>query len=219
MTPTLPSDRHGSRLPASEIEKFRARHRRLCRVQQQSLSPSPRIESLDVDDGRRRKTSAQWRQKKQNCNQLDDGYWPKSAGTEMHLGFNAFDFSASPEGFYDEALEPVVVKVPIIESGRQNDDELFNDEPEPAGEVEPAFENDEVQKRKQQMTDVAKQVTAMGFNSTSLWEQRCSIRESNQQLSTYRKGLNAQCHWGPPVHYATHDDQRRALYHQPQYYA
>ncbi|KAL3656886.1 hypothetical protein V7S43_018226 [Phytophthora oleae] len=222
MAPTLPSDRRRNSLPAPNIEKFRARHRRLCRVQQQAVSPNSMIESQDVDDGRRRKISVKWRQKQQtqHCNQFDDGYWPKSAGTEMHLGFNAFDFSASPEGFYDDALEPVVVKAPIIESDQQDDGELFNDQPEPAGEAEPAFENDEVQKRKQYMADVARQVAAMGFNSASLWEQRISVRQPNQPLSTYGQGGSmAQCLWRPPVHYATYDDQRRALYYQPQYYA
>eukprot|EP00644_Phytophthora_capsici_P004500 jgi/Phyca11/111136/e_gw1.19.296.1 len=210
MASTLPSDRRRNSLPVSDIEKFRARHRRLCRVQQQCLSPNSSIESLDVDDGRRRKVSAKWRQRQQtqHCNQLDDGYWPKSAGTEMHLGFNAFDFSASPEGFYDDALESVVAKAPIIESEQQ--DELFNDEPEPAGEIEPAFENDKVQKRKQYMTDVARQVTAMGFNSPSLWEHRTSTRESKRQLSAYGLGSDTQYLWKSPVHYAMYDDQRRA---------
>ncbi|KAG7379909.1 hypothetical protein PHYPSEUDO_008031 [Phytophthora pseudosyringae] len=162
MTPALPSGGPRTSLPASEIERFRARHRRLCRGQQAASPSSSRIEALDVDEGRTRKISANWRHKQQQTqlrNQFDDGYWPKSAGTEMHLGFNAFDFSASPEAFCDDAEESVATEAPIIEMSRQDDDGVYQDQDQP----EPAsMGDDEQQKRNQHMADVAKQVTAMG---------------------------------------------------------
>ncbi|EEY57382.1 uncharacterized protein PITG_11233 [Phytophthora infestans T30-4] len=79
---------------AADIERYRARHRRMCRGQLPDATPSPQIEDLDVEDGRTRKISAKWRQQTQPqqvpvSNQLHDA--------EMHVGFNAFDFSASPE--------------------------------------------------------------------------------------------------------------------------
>ncbi|KAG2844791.1 hypothetical protein JG687_00003132 [Phytophthora cactorum] len=82
---------------AADIERYRARHRRMCRGQQLDATPSPQVEDLDVEDGRTRKISAKWRQQTQPqqvpvCNQFHDG-------AEMHMGFNAFDFSASPEAF------------------------------------------------------------------------------------------------------------------------
>ncbi|KAG3118339.1 hypothetical protein PI124_g1342 [Phytophthora idaei] len=198
----------------SEIERFRARHRRLCRGQQDAL-PGSRIEALDVDGGRTCKISANWRQNQQQTqlrNQLDDGYWPESAGTEMHLGYNAFDSSAPPEGFCDDAEDPVVLKAPVIEPNQQL-------QPEPAVELEPASDDDDDhQKRKQFMADVGKKVASMGFNNTSMWERRLPGRQLSgkpiQQLSTF--GQNVL--WGFPVHYASYNDQRQAMYYQPQYY-
>ncbi|KAE9046368.1 hypothetical protein PR003_g5544 [Phytophthora rubi] len=91
---------------AAEIERFRARHRRLCRGQTPDVTPSPQVEDLDVDDGRTRKISAKWRQQQQQqqqvppvSNQTDDANW--ATDSEMSMGFNAFDFSASPEAFYE----------------------------------------------------------------------------------------------------------------------
>ncbi|KAE8915688.1 hypothetical protein PF003_g78 [Phytophthora fragariae] len=148
-----------TRRSASEIERFRARHRRLCR-ESAALSLSPKVEALDEDGGRTRKISANWRQKQQRdrlCSEFEDGYWPKSAGTEMHLGFNAFDFSSSPEAFYDEPEEPVEEKAPAYEPDQLPFKVLPSQLP-----VEPSSDED-VQQR-QHMTEVAKQVTAMGFN-------------------------------------------------------
>jgi hypothetical protein len=86
---------------AADIERFRARHRRLCRGQKPEATPSPQVEDLDVEDGRTRKVSAKWRQQQQRqipvSNQFDDA--------EMHMGFNAFDFSASPEAFGETAQQ------------------------------------------------------------------------------------------------------------------
>ncbi|KAL3670473.1 hypothetical protein V7S43_004792 [Phytophthora oleae] len=94
----------------SEIERFRARHRRLCRDQQKSVATS-KIENLDQDEGRTRKISSNWPQKHRQVSSLqyEDGFWPGSAGTEMRLAFNAFDFSASPEAFNDEPDELVEI--------------------------------------------------------------------------------------------------------------
>ncbi|KAE9283127.1 hypothetical protein PF008_g27478 [Phytophthora fragariae] len=190
-----------TRRSASEIERFRARHRRLCR-ESAALSLSPKVEALDEDGGRTRKISANWRQKQQRdrlCSEFEDGYWPKSAGTEMHLGFNAFDFSSSPEAFYDEPEEPMEEKAPAYEP----DQVPFKVLP-PQLPVEPSSDED-VQQR-QHMTEVAKQVTAMGFNGASLWQRRFPGLGPIQQLSTFG-----------PVHYATIGDQRQALYYQPMF--
>ncbi|GMF17438.1 unnamed protein product [Phytophthora lilii] len=91
---------------ASAIEQYRACHRRICRDERQfACSTSSAVESLDVDEGRTRKVSAKWRLKRQLQSQssvgYDDGNWPKAAGTEMHIGYNAFDFSSCPEALYD----------------------------------------------------------------------------------------------------------------------
>ncbi|ETL92419.1 hypothetical protein L917_09256 [Phytophthora nicotianae] len=142
VTSAPPSDGAKFSEEAAEIERFRARHRRMCRGQQQNASTTSTTEALDVDGGRTRKISAKWRQKQLHRNQIEDGAWPQSAGTEMHLCFNAFDFSSSPEAFYEE--EPVETTSEPVE---------------------------EEEKRRLHMAEVAKQVTAMGFNSASLWEQ------------------------------------------------
>ncbi|KAG6617128.1 uncharacterized protein IUM83_04852 [Phytophthora cinnamomi] len=92
---------------SAAIEQFRIRHRQLCRgQQQQQLKQQRYAESLEVEEGRARKISANWRQKQkqeqaQSRYGYEDGNWPKAAGTEMHIGFNAFDFSSCPEAFYD----------------------------------------------------------------------------------------------------------------------
>lgn len=171
--------------PAADIERYRAKHRRMCRGQP-DVSPSSQIEDLDVQDGRTRKISAKWRQKQQQArlgNQGDDGYWPEACGTEMHVGFNAFDFSASPEAFY----EP--------------------EEPEQQVEDKPRCPENNQSEQQQE------------FRSASLWERRFpGLRQPGgpiRQLPT----LGQDALWGAPVHYATHDAQRRALYYQPQYYA
>lgn len=83
----------------AEIERYRARHRRLCRNQQPETTPSAQVEDLDVDEGRTRKISAKWRQQQQQQqmpvnSQFDDG-------SELPMSFNAFDFSSSPEAFYE----------------------------------------------------------------------------------------------------------------------
>ncbi|GMF64542.1 unnamed protein product [Phytophthora lilii] len=181
------------------------------------LSPlvtPPKVEALDVDEGRTRKISAKWRQKQQETHirhQFDDGIWPQAAGTEMHLGFNAFDFSASPEAFYDEPEEPLDTDQILFEA---NNHEIF--EPGLSIDVKSMTSEKEVQQtRKEHMAEVAKQVTSMGFNSASLWERRfpglCQPRGPIQQLPTFTPNSL----WGGPVHYATYDDQRRALYYQP----
>ncbi|KAG1686521.1 hypothetical protein DVH05_006487 [Phytophthora capsici] len=165
----------------------------MCRGQQSNAATSS-IEALDVDDGRTRKISAKWRQKQQQQrNSHDDGIWPQSAGTEMHMGFNAFDFSSSPEAFYEDTEELVKAR--------------------PEMPVE-----DEEEKRRQHMANVAKQVTAMGFNSASLWEQSFpGLRQPGgpiRQLPAYGHGSMNQSLWRPPV---TYEDQRRALCQQPGY--
>ncbi|KAF1772113.1 hypothetical protein GQ600_4871 [Phytophthora cactorum] len=114
VTPAPPS--YGAKFSeeAAEIERFRARHRRM--LAPEAAAPQP---------ARRR-------------------YVVQSTGTEMHVGFNAFDFSSAPEAFYDE---------------------------EPAQTTSELVEEDEEEKCRQHMEEVAEQVTAMGFNSASLWEQ------------------------------------------------
>ncbi|KAK1945468.1 hypothetical protein P3T76_002516 [Phytophthora citrophthora] len=192
-TSTLPSDSEKFSQEAAEIEKFRARHRRMRRGQQLNAATS-NIEALDVDDGRTRKISAKWRQKQQQQrNSHDDGIWPQSAGTEMHMGFNAFDFSSSPEAFCDDT-EELVETLPV---------------------------EDEEEKRRQHMADVGKQVTAMGFNSASLWEQSFpGLRQPGgpiRQLPAYGYGSMTPTLWRPPIHYATCEDQKRVLFQQQQY--
>ncbi|GMF49244.1 unnamed protein product [Phytophthora fragariaefolia] len=141
---------------AAEIERFRARHRRLHRAQPQPAAVA-RVEALDEDDGRRRKVSAKWRHKQQQQQQqqtergpFESGAWPQQSALdhadEALGGFNAFDFSASPETFYGEP---------------QHSD---------AGLQQQQQEEDEEQRR-QHMASVAEQVAAMGFNPANLWEQ------------------------------------------------
>ncbi|OWZ08733.1 hypothetical protein PHMEG_00018676 [Phytophthora megakarya] len=77
---------------SSEIERLRARHRLLSRRQQNS-TPVATIEDLDVDEGRRRKVSAKWRQ------QQSDDHWVEATHSETHTSFNAFNFSSCPEAF------------------------------------------------------------------------------------------------------------------------
>ncbi|KAG7389569.1 hypothetical protein PHYPSEUDO_010214 [Phytophthora pseudosyringae] len=192
VTSALPSDSGQFSEEAAEIERFRARHRRMCRGQQQAATATaPSIEALDVDDGRTRKISAKWRLKQQQTqrrNRHEDGLWPQSAGTEMHIGFNAFDFSSSPEAFYDEPEE---------------------------AKASSSAQEDAEERRRQHMAEVATQVTAMGFNSASLWEQSFpGLRQPGgpiRQLPTHGQHSMAQSLWRPPVHC----DQRRA---QPPYY-
>ncbi|KAG1711404.1 hypothetical protein DVH05_008656 [Phytophthora capsici] len=90
-----------------EIERFRAHHRCTHRGHQSNAMDNRNAESLDVEGGRVRKVSAKWRQRQHQTQRglgFDDGIWPVSAGTEMHIGFNAFDFSACPEAFEGEEL-------------------------------------------------------------------------------------------------------------------
>ncbi|CAI5701677.1 hypothetical protein KXD40_002879 [Peronospora effusa] len=124
MTSMLPSSgpKVGSR--SSEIERFRARQRRRCRGQAVATSRM-KMEKLDIDNGRSRKISANWQQQRiQCCNQDDDGIWSRSAGTEMHLGYNAFDFSASPEAFYDVPEEHITTKLVAVPGRLQGIEEL-----------------------------------------------------------------------------------------------
>ncbi|KAL4105408.1 hypothetical protein PRIC1_003473 [Phytophthora ramorum] len=182
---------------AAEIERFRARHRRLQRDQTLLSTPSSKVGPLDVDDGRTRKISAKSRQKQQQMqlkSQQDDGNWPVAAGTEMHVGFNAFDFSASPEAF-------------------QEDPELHVE-----SKSEPLDEKSE-QKQKERMAGVAKQVMSMGFNSAILWERRFPDQRQPGRFIRQLPTFGQSSVWSAPVHYATPNDQRRALYYQPQYYA
>ncbi|KAG6620072.1 uncharacterized protein IUM83_05768 [Phytophthora cinnamomi] len=173
---------------AAEIERFRARHRRLCRGQQpMDATHSPQVEDLDVEDGRTRKISAKWRQQQQQqqqqvppvSNQFDD------ASCGMHVGFNAFDFSASPEAFYES------------EQQQQHESSASS------------CEDNQLEQDQQ----------SSAFNSASLWERRFpGLRQPGEpvrQLPT----LGQDALWGGPVHYASHEAQRRALYYQPQYFA
>ncbi|KAG7399000.1 hypothetical protein PHYBOEH_009993 [Phytophthora boehmeriae] len=185
-SPSLAPSGCSNESPA-EIERYRAKHRRLCRSQDQSATPSPQVEDLDVQDGRTRKISAKWRQKQQQtqlCNQMDDGHWPEAAGTEMHVGFNAFDFSASPEAFV-EAEEPQQI------------------------EEEPRCQ----QSSNQQPTPPVE------HHSASLWERRFPGLTQPGAPIRQVPSLGQDAMWGAPVHYATYDAQRRAMFYQPQYYA
>ncbi|KAJ8576318.1 hypothetical protein ON010_g2894 [Phytophthora cinnamomi] len=224
---------------AADVERFRDRHRRLCRDHQENSAPnSKHVESLDEDDGRTRKVSANWRDKLQTWRQHEDGYWPESAGTEMHLGFNAFDFSASPEAFNDEpeALEIKDLSAEIIDLQYDTfyDEELvlslesefpcykiipdrhygtLNGEPELLTEANnsPAeTKQQQTAKKELSMADVAKQVTSMGFNSASLWGRK--LPGLRQLPSLNRDGV-----WGGPIHYATNKIQHRTFYYR--YYA
>ncbi|KAF4046736.1 hypothetical protein GN244_ATG01127 [Phytophthora infestans] len=106
---------------AADIERYRARHRRMCRGQLPDATPSPQIEDLDVEDGRTRKISAKWRQQTQPqqvpvSNQFHDA--------EMHVGFNAFDFSASPEAFHEPQEQQTESKAPA--SGQDNNQQTLH---------------------------------------------------------------------------------------------
>ncbi|GMF64539.1 unnamed protein product [Phytophthora lilii] len=112
------------------------------------------------------------------------------------MGFNAFDFSSSPEAFCEET-------------------ELQQDTvPQP---TQPETEEE---KRRQHMAEVAKQVAAMGFKSASLWEQSLpGLRQPGgpiRQLPTF--GNTAQSLWMPPVHHHRCDDKLQPLQHPPRYY-
>ncbi|POM72685.1 Hypothetical protein PHPALM_10564 [Phytophthora palmivora] len=85
--------------------------------------------------------------------------------------------------------------------------------------VEP-LEDEE--KRRLHMAEVAKQVTAMGFNSASLWEQSFpGLRQPGgpiRQLPTFGHNSMSQSLWRLPVQYTTHNDQRGTMCQQLQYY-
>ncbi|GMF17511.1 unnamed protein product [Phytophthora lilii] len=136
-----------------------------------------------MEDGRTRKISAKWRQQQQQqqvpvTNQFDDAGWADDA--ETHVGFNAFDFSASPEAFDGSEQQQGQSKAP----------------------AEPSQDNQQVEQEQE-------------ARNASLWERRRQQDGLGRQLPT----LGQDALWGGPVHYATHDAQRRALYYQPQYYA
>ncbi|KAH7488734.1 hypothetical protein KRP22_008624 [Phytophthora ramorum] len=172
---------------SADIERFRARHRRMCRGSQYGSITTSQVESLNADEGRTRKVSAKWRQK-QNRSGFDDGNWPVSAGTEMHIGFNAFDFSASPEAFFEEEAEASVEsKAPSYEDNQQG-----------------------------WLVSAEKEVTTMGFNSASMWGP-IGLRLSTGSMRS--ASVNQSGVWGAPVHFASNDEQQRALYDKPQYYA
>ncbi|ETM50096.1 hypothetical protein L914_05804 [Phytophthora nicotianae] len=104
---------------STDIERHRARHRRMCRGQQPDATPSPQVEDLDMDDGRTRKISAKWRQQTQQqqvpaSNQFHDA--------EMHFGFNAFDFSASPEAFHEAEEQQTESKAPPCQNNQDATD-------------------------------------------------------------------------------------------------
>ncbi|KAL4173390.1 hypothetical protein KRP22_005346 [Phytophthora ramorum] len=182
---------------AVEIERFRARHRRLLRHQAQQFTPSSKVEDLDVDDGRKRKISANWRLKQQQTQvsiQQGDGHWPASAGTEMLMGFNAFDFSASPEAFYGEQEQSVSLCHAHSEQHKQ-----------------------------QRMAEVAKQVTSMGFHCASMWEQSLpGLRQPGgpiRQLPAFGQSVPSRSLWVPPMQYTAQGDQCWPPHHQSQHYA
>ncbi|KAG6614645.1 uncharacterized protein IUM83_04119 [Phytophthora cinnamomi] len=192
---------------AAEIERFRARHRHLHRGHAPAGGSVSRVEALDEDGGRRRKVSAKWRHKQQpqqlqaplrgpfDVEQVGDA----GDDADMHVGFNAFDFSASPETFYDDEPEH-----PQAEAAAQQQDE---------------------EGRRQHMAEVAKQVSAMGFNTASLWEQSLpGLRQPGgpiRQVPVAALTQSAPClgMWRPPVQLAPRGDQRRCLYAQPQFFA
>ncbi|GMF64540.1 unnamed protein product [Phytophthora lilii] len=190
------------------------------------MAPTIKIESLDEDEGRTRKIPAKWRQKHEqrqqqqrqvSSNFFDDGIWPESDGTEMHLGFNAFDFSASPEAFYDETEE--LDDLLIDSLGKEEPELLLKNDPLSAKTTPehsyntanvPTGENrtlpvERKTKKKLSMTDVAKQVESMGFNSASLWGRK--LPGIRQLPSLHRDGV-----WGGCVHRATHSMQQRPSY-------
>ncbi|EGZ16887.1 hypothetical protein PHYSODRAFT_330939 [Phytophthora sojae] len=195
---------------AAEIERFRARHRRLHRDQPGAVgSAASRVEALDEDGGRRRKVSAKWRQQQQQQQQhhhhhhhhhhiphhqsAHRGPFEDVDDAELHGGFNAFDFSASPEAFFHD--EPRQVEAAAAEQQAQRLQQ----------QLQQQQREEEEEQRRQHMAHVAQQVSAMGFNTASLWEQ-----------SSPCLGM-----WRPPVQmpYAPHDDQRQCLHGQPQFFA
>ncbi|RLN37087.1 hypothetical protein BBJ28_00007941 [Nothophytophthora sp. Chile5] len=178
----------------AEIERFRARQRKLRRVQRQPEQLSSKVEDLDVHEGRTRKIPAKWRQQQQQQQQQqysnqqhDDGDWPVSAGTEMHMGFNAFDFSASPEAFF----EPEQQQLEAEGQGLYDDSNSNNDTPE----------------------------KPQSSKTKSLWERRFTGHHQLQEPERPKPKLGHDALWGAPAHFATYGAQRQALYHQPQYYA
>ncbi|GMF49243.1 unnamed protein product [Phytophthora fragariaefolia] len=196
MPPALSSD---TLFINDEAERFRARHRRRCRDHQ--VKPNLKIESLEQDDGR----------------------------------FNAFDFSVSPEAFNDEPEEMLEIKdlsaeiidlqydalydeelmlpdgseIPSYKSIRDNHFEKNDQDPGlPVADNDSATEEKVPYKPKKELslTDVAKQVTSMGFNSASLWGQKLpGLRQSAQQLPS----LNREGVWCGPIPYTTHNSLMR----------
>ncbi|KAE8915687.1 hypothetical protein PF005_g22055 [Phytophthora fragariae] len=229
-------------LPNDEVERFRARHRRLCRDHHENSPPNAKIESLDEDDGRTRKISAKWRERRllqQTWHQHEDGYWPKSAGTEMHLGFNAFDFTASPEAFNNEPDDPIEIKdlsAEIIDL--QYDTFMYDEDLVQPGESEipsyktipnrryeavygksegpidarnqpPEVKLHQKPNKELSMADVAKQVTSMSFNSASLWGRNLPDLRHSMQQLS---SLNRDGVWGGPTRYTTDNVQQHAFY-------
>ncbi|KAH7477253.1 uncharacterized protein KRP23_7926 [Phytophthora ramorum] len=171
---------------AVEIERYRARHRRLCRGQTPDAAPSPQVEDLDVEDGRTRKIPAKWRQQQQQqqvpvSNQFDEANWTGAAGT--HMGFNAFDFSTSPEAFGETGEQQLESKAPSCQDNQQQEQQQAEDFKSSTGRL--------WERRLQQPDGPAKQLPTLGQDAL----------------------------WGGPVHYATHDAQRRSLFYEPHYYA
>ncbi|EGZ29695.1 hypothetical protein PHYSODRAFT_475058 [Phytophthora sojae] len=112
----LPSNAQFSSASAA-IEQFRLRQRQLCRGQQQQKQSN--AGSLEVENGRTRKIPANWRRKQEQTTHsrygYEDGNWPKAAGTEMYIGFNAFDFSSCPEALSDmEQQQPTSTTVGLM---------------------------------------------------------------------------------------------------------
>ncbi|CAI5724295.1 hypothetical protein KXD40_001001 [Peronospora effusa] len=107
---------------AAEIEKYRARHRQLCRNQQPDATRSTHVEDLDVEDGRTRKISAKWRQEHEHEQQFPVG---NQLDAEMHMSSNAFDFSTSPEAFYEteQQQQQLESKGPSCQNNQQSEEQ------------------------------------------------------------------------------------------------
>ncbi|CAI5723222.1 unnamed protein product [Peronospora destructor] len=91
---------------AADIEQFRTLHRRLFRTQHEFS----KTETLDEDDGRKRKIFANWRQKQQQArtNKLqNDGHWSQTTATKPMVNLNAFNYSTSYEAFDREPCDAV----------------------------------------------------------------------------------------------------------------
>ncbi|KAL3672197.1 hypothetical protein V7S43_002859 [Phytophthora oleae] len=172
----------------ADIERYRARHRRFCRNQQPETTPSAQVEDLDVDEGRTRKISAKWRLQQQQQQQIPVNN-QFGDGSEMPINFNAFDFSASPEAFY-ETEKPLESKAAAPSC---QDNQLEQQE----GEHDTAGKNGRLWERR-----------FSGFGLPG-------VPGPTKQLPT----LGQDALWGGPMHYTTQDAQRRALYYQPQYFA